>query len=143
MDFGIIGKCVVVLGVLIGFGYVCVEVLIVEGVCVVICSCDVFCVEVVVECFGYDMVVLQVDVGCFEDVVCFIDQVMIVFGSVDILVLNVGGFLFGKLLSIEFDVYCYVFDFNFLVIVVLCNVVVGLMCEQGWGCICVIIFGGV
>lgn len=112
MNIDFSGKCVIVIGVLCGIGWVIVLVFVVEGVWVVICVCS----EEVVVMIGWELeIIVQVVIVCVVDVIdiegvkVFVVEVVVSWGGVDVLVNNVGQGKGGNLdILILEDIFEYV-----------------------------------
>ena len=135
MDLGIAGRRAIVTGGSSGLGLATAKALAAEGVRIVIVSRDAANLARAVAEFAPGSVVdtLVADVGDRTQVDTMVREARGILSGVDILVANAGGPPPGTFASTSFDAYDAALKSNLLSTVAMCQAVVPIMRESGWG----------
>lgn len=137
MDLGLQGKNALVTGASSGLGLATARALAAEGANVTLVARSAGKLSAaaagIVAPRGVSVRTLVTDVSDPEAVRLMVSEAHRTMGSVDILIANAGGPPPGTFASTPFDAYRAALDLNLLSTVAMCQAVVPLMQERGWG----------
>ncbi|MFM7127294.1 MAG: SDR family oxidoreductase [Actinomycetota bacterium] len=137
MDLGLHGKNALVTGASSGLGLATARALATEGanVTLVARSAEKLSAAAasIVAPPSVSVTTLVADVSDPDAVRTMVDEARRIMGSVDILIANAGGPPPGNFASTPFEAYRTALDLNLLSTVAMCQAVVPLMQERGWG----------
>lgn len=137
MKLGLEGKVSLVIGSSEGLGKACAAELAAEGSRVVICSRSAEKLErtqkELVDKTGGAVLAIPADITQREDIDHLVDQVVDVFGPIDILVTNTGTLPKGGLLDLKDEDWAFGLDMVLMSVIRLCRRVLPEMEQRGWG----------
>ena len=137
MDLGLHGKNALVTGASSGLGLATARALVGEGANVTLVARSTEKLSAaaagIVTPPGVSVTTLVADVSDPDAVRTMVSEARRIMGSVDILIANAGGPPPGSFASTPFEAYRMALDLNLLSTVAMCQAVVPLMQERGWG----------